>query len=182
MGIDKLRLSLCQAIKGNVTLEETEKLLQSHKEVYRDYWKWVFKISNNYKAGYYLQTNDNFVLFPDNDRMTSVRNFLVQGNAASITRLAVVKAIKLGLQVIAPLHDAIYMYSEQSETEHKLLERCMLEATAEILEQPLHKVTMRMDTKIIGSSQLLAEEKGVEDWKTMSKLLGEPWSSMEYNP
>lgn len=169
MGHAKLKAKLRLDSGEDVSDERTSELIAAHKETYSAYWQWVKDISNDYKAGTPLVTNDGWVLFCDNKVMTSVRNFPVQGNAASITRTAIVRCWELGLKVMCGLHDAIYVISEDPEMDAGWLEEVMLWATEQILKE--EKTTMRIDTKVIGHDDIWVEEKGQEDWDKLKDFL-----------
>lgn len=165
MGHAKLKIKLKLDSGQDVSDEKTAELITAHKETYRDYWAWVKTLSNDYKQGIPLITNDGWVLFCDNKVMTSVRNFLVQANAASITRLAIVRCWELGLKVMCGLHDAIYIITEHPEIDEDVLNEVMLWATEQILRE--EKTTMRIDSKVIGHEDIWIEEKGQKDWEKL---------------
>lgn len=177
MGKDKLKTKLILDSKVKVETEEdrnywtekTEELIQAHKTTFATYWQWVKEITYDYKDGIPLVTNDGFVLFCDNNRITSVRNFPVQGNGASITRRAVVLASEAKLTVLCSLHDAIYLESNSPDLDSLYLENLMIQATNEILG--LEKGDMRIDTKVISHDKVWVEEKGEDDWNKISKYL-----------
>lgn len=171
MGKEKLRVKLSNDSGVPQTLEKANELHEAHKNTYTDYWRWVYEITNKYKNREPLITNDGWVLFCDNPSIPSIRNFLVQGNGASITRLAVVKAWEIGLKVMCSLHDAIYIITDNVERDQKLLEEVMIEATASILNQKIEDCTMRIDTKIITPDKYWVEEKGQKDWEELKDYL-----------
>jgi dihydroxyacetone kinase-like predicted kinase len=102
--------------------------------------------------------------------MTSVRNFPVQANSASITRLAVVDAWKEGLTVMCSLHDALYLISTSPEEDSKKLEKIMINATAKVLNQKVEDCTIRIDFKTISHEDTWIEEKGEKDWVELQRL------------
>ncbi len=173
MGKNKLMIKLRLDSGKEVSEEETTALIRAHKTVYHKYWTWVGQLSESYKQGTPLITSDGWTLFCDNPVITSVRNFPVQANAASITRLAIVNACKAGLKVMCGLHDALYVYANDTDVEktRKTVEHLMIEATAQILGQPINECTMRIDTKIVSHRDLWVEEKGVEDLKKLAHFL-----------
>lgn len=176
MGKIKLNNKLRMDSGKPITEEQTLELINAHKTTFKQYWEWVREISEQYKLGYPLVTNDGWVLFCDNPVVTSVRNFPVQANSASITRLAVTKCWQAGLTVLCSLHDAIYIEAdEQTQKEsQKLLETIMLEATATILNQK--ETTMRIDTKIVTHDKPWVEDKGRQDWEKLRQFFGAPYN------
>lgn len=162
MGHAKLKIKLKLDSGQDVSDEKTQELIDAHKATYSTYWDWVKQISQDYKNGTPLVTNDGWVLWCDNKVMTSVRNFPVQANAASITRRAIVRCWELGLKVMCGLHDAIYIISEHPEIEQDVLNEVMLWATEQILRE--EKTTMRIDSKVLSHDEVWVEEKGQTDW------------------
>ncbi len=169
MGHAKLKTKLRLDSGQEVSDEKTNELIQAHKTVFKDYWKWVKELSEDYKKGNPLITNDGWVLFCDNLVMTSVRNFPVQANAASITRAAIVACWEKGLKVMCGLHDAIYVISQEVEKDTATLEKAMFEATEKILRET--KTSMRIDTKVIEHGEIWMEEKGEKDWEKLKGFL-----------
>ncbi len=169
MGHTKLKTKLRLDSGKEVSDEKTQELIDAHKSTYPQYWRWVREISNDYKAGSPLVTNDGWVLFCDNPVITSVRNFPVQANAASITRLAVTKLWSSRVSVMCSLHDAIYVISENPEKDAMIVEEVMLWATEQILKES--KTTIRIDTKFIEHDEVWMEEKGEADWNKIKEFL-----------
>jgi DNA polymerase-1 len=171
MGADKLQTKLRLDSGHDVSKEKTLELIEAHKNTYRQYWQWIRRISDEYKQGVPLVTNDGFVLFTDNQVATSVRNYLVQGNAASITRLAVVRCWEMGLKVLCSLHDAIYLLSEHPDIDQDALVEIMKYATEQILKEKEGQTYMRVDTKLIEYGKVWVEEKGEKDWNKLKEFL-----------
>lgn len=169
MGKDKLRTKLRLDSGKEVPMEKTLELIDAHKQTYWRYWQWIKEVSYDYKEGNPLSTNDGWILWQDNPVMTSVRNFLVQGNSASITRLAIVMATEAGLKVMCGLHDAIYVISNNPEEDTKALEVIMKTATKTILKEKFTRI--RIDSKVISSDKPWVEEKGEKDWEKLKRFL-----------
>jgi len=171
MGVQKLRTKLRLDTGKDVSMEETEVLVRAHKTVFSRYWEWVYELTKGYKNSNPLCTNDGWVLFCDNPSIPSVRNFLVQGNAASITRRAVVLMIEAGLDVRCSLHDAVYVvckeYHEGITTIS--MEKYMHQATCEILKED--KTNIRIDFKTITNKEVWVEDKSLKDIKKLAPFL-----------
>ncbi len=169
MGSQKLKTKLTLDSSSEISEEKTMKLITAHKTTYKRYWEWVREITYEYKDSVPLITNDGWCLFTDNPIITSVRNFPVQANAASITRLAVIKAWENGLNVLCSLHDAVYCITDRPERDKPLLEAIMLEATETILREA--KTTMRIDTKLIPHDKVWVEKKSEKEWTKLKAFL-----------
>ena len=168
MGKDKTHTKLRLDSGQEISMEKTIELIEAHKSVYSQYWKWVYEVSNEYKRGNPLVTNDGWVLFCDNPSIPSVRNFLVQGNAASITRRAITLMVEAGMDVMCGLHDAVYCITKQPEVTQYYMTKFMEQATCEILKE--EKTNIRLDFKVIGHNDVWIEEKGEEDWNKLKQF------------
>jgi DNA polymerase family A len=173
MGIDKLHMSLVTT-SGNKHLprSEAEKMDRYHKETFSKFWQYTYDCSRKYQNRVPLITSDGFVLWQDNPILTSVRNFMIQGTAAAITRKAVVLLVEAGIHVIASLHDAIYVLTEESNHDIIILmvEAAMKKATEIILKE--EKTSIRIDTKVITHDKVWVDEKGSADWERLKPILG----------
>ena len=169
MGHNKLKTKLRLDSGKDISDEKTAELIVAHKTVFSKYWDWVYDISRTYKDGNPLSTSDGWILFCDNPVITSVRNFLVQATAASITRRAVILATEARLKVLCSLHDAIYIISDSPDWHKEILENCMLLATAQILKE--QETNIRLDFKTISHEEVWIEEKGQKDWDKLKRYL-----------
>jgi DNA polymerase I len=97
------------ALKIDRSESAARDLLRLHRETYSKFWKWSNAVCDYAVLrgklwtvfGWHIQINGNDL------RESSIRNFPMQANGAEMLRLACILAIKLGVKVIAPVHDAI---------------------------------------------------------------------------
>lgn len=169
MGKDKLRTKLRLDSGKDISEAKTLELIEAHKTVFSTYWGWVYDITRHYKDNNPLSTNDGWVLFCDNPSIPSVRNFLVQGNAASITRRAIVYMVENGLQVMCGLHDAVYVITDDPTSTKDRMEYCMFKATQDILQES--KTRIRIDFKTVSHYDTWVEDKGQKDWDKLKEFL-----------
>jgi DNA polymerase I-like protein with 3'-5' exonuclease and polymerase domains len=83
-------------------------LLRSHRETYRQFWKW----SDAVEAHAMLYGSLHTVFgwhghIGDDTNPRSLRNFPMQGNGAEMLRLACFLATECGIKVCASIHDAV---------------------------------------------------------------------------
>jgi hypothetical protein len=106
-------------------------LLLAHKTTYRQFWRWSDAAINFAMLhgvlwtvfGWHLRTG------PDaNPRM--LRNFPMQANGAEMLRLACCLATEQGIEVCAPVHDAILICAPlyRLEQDIKATRACMAES------------------------------------------------------
>jgi hypothetical protein len=114
-----------------------KQLLAIHRKVYKQFWDWSDNLYNitintnrlNTVFGWQLQVQDDL-----NPR--SVRNFPMQANAAEMLRIACILMVKRGIQLCAPIHDAVLIEATEDtiEEQAKMAQQCMEEASQIVLE------------------------------------------------
>lgn len=114
----------------------------SHQRVFRTYWAWRDKIIQQYHRDGFLKLVDKWCLFLGEDRPNTIANFPVQGVATAILRVAVELCLLAGLEVIAPLHDCIYIVSkpEKAKEEMELLKSLMTKAVIQVCGYDLIRI------------------------------------------
>jgi hypothetical protein len=152
-----------------ITEREAEKLIKLHQKVYPKYWKWLDKIEKSYRTRP-LKMIDGWYMFKDNKSKLSVLNAPTQGNAQAILRVATRKAHDKGCQLIAPLHDALYMIcrDDQVDEHTKILNTAMIDAVNEMVGD----YGMRTDIEIHDRDHIWIEEKAETMYNLLGKYLG----------
>ena len=167
MASKSLARKLTHDIGRIVTIEEAESLIELHQKIYPEFWMWSDYCWNKYLRDGCLETSDGWVLFGHNSNSLSVKNFLVQGTGASIMRRALILATETGLDVMAPLHDALYIIHDQSDKKAvDTLQVCMRTASREFVD-----IDIRMDAKTFDRTTPWIEEKGRADYERFKKYL-----------
>src|SRR5215831_12470286 len=104
---------------------EARKLFEYHKDTYAIYWKWSDAELEKFKAqadGWGLRLKDN----DSANILLTVRNFPIQGTAASILRRVVIEAAKSDIEIIGPLHDAVLIQAPAVEAEQCAEKMCRI--------------------------------------------------------
>jgi hypothetical protein len=165
--------SLAVNVKQPVVIAQD--LLDKHKNTYKQFWKWSSG-ARDY-AMYYgkLWTTFGWTIrepFGNSGQPNprSLRNFLIQANAAECLRLAICFALEHGVRVIAPIHDALLIESPL----HTLNENIKLcqEAMAEASRIVLNGFELRSDVKIIQYPERYMDGRGEEMWNKVEAVLG----------
>jgi DNA polymerase I len=112
-------------------------LLRAHRETYRTFWRWsdaavdhaMLRGSLHTVFGWHIHAGENV-----NPR--SLRNFPMQGNGAEMLRLACCLATERGIEVCAPVHDAVLICAPVGRLEDDVarMRACMAEASRVILD------------------------------------------------
>ena len=167
MAAKSLARKLSQDTAREVTIEEAQSLIELHQKIYPQFWMWSEYNWRKYLREGGLETKDGWVLFGDNLNSLSVKNFLVQGTGASIMRAAVISATEKKLDLIAPLHDALYMIHDKNDLESiHLLSECMTIAADQFVD-----LKIRLDSKTYTKEVPWIEDKGRTDYLRFQKYL-----------
>jgi hypothetical protein len=175
MGYRKLASKLTSDTGKEVTHGEAKQLLAMHRNSFPVYYEMLNDIDYKYQDRQPLRTKDGWYLFCDNPRPTSVRNFPVQGNGAAILRAAVRRCHELGLVVLCPLHDAIYVEADEADAKEAeaLLGQAMAEAVTEVLGKG---AALRGDNKIITHEEPWVEKKGKVMYEKLKPYIDDTYS------
>lgn len=146
MSHDSLSLKLSTDTGRAVSVDEAKQLIQYHKRAFPNYWRWVWKIKEQYKCDGILILRDGWCLLPDNANLRSASNFPVQGTAGCIFRNASIRCHGKGYPVIYGLHDAlrICVPKEYEAEASAALKEAMSTAVSKFLTE-----TIRNDKKVI---------------------------------
>jgi DNA polymerase I len=145
-------------------------LLRAHAEAYPRYWQWVDSILNYADLNGYIDTVFGWRLHVGADtRATSLQNFPCQANGAEMLRLACSMAHDAGLQICAPVHDAILLESplETLNRDVGQLREIMTEAGRIVLDG----FPVRTDAEIVRAPDRYMDKRGVEMWQMVTELL-----------
>ena len=93
-------------------------LLQAHKDTYRTFWHWSqLQVDRAMLTGTMQTVFGWKLLTTDDSNPRSLANFPMQANGAEMLRLACCMATEAGIQVCAPVHDAILIEAPVDEIE-----------------------------------------------------------------
>lgn len=111
-------------------------LLDMHKKVYRTFWAWSDNLYNATVAFNRVATLFGWQLHVQPDlNPRSLRNFPMQANAAEMLRIACILIHEKGINICAPVHDAILIESKEEDIESdiQIAQACMREASRILL-------------------------------------------------
>lgn len=149
------------------------RLLDLHRQTYRRFWQWSDGVED-----YALLHGRLWTVFgwqccygPGANRINprSIRNFVVQGNGAEMLRLACILATEAGIEVSAPVHDAILIQAplERLEAVVADTQAIMREASVKVLDG----FPLRSDAALVRYPDRYQDERGVIMWQTVLRLL-----------
>jgi DNA polymerase-1 len=150
---------------------EAHEMISQHRELFAVYWQWA--------EDWLAHTLDSGVLWTPmgwycrtgitefNGR--SIVNLPVQGSGADVLRVACVWATRHGIQLCAPVHDAVLIESsiERIKTDVALMQEIMRRASRAVLGA--HE--LRTDAKIIRYPDRYTDPRGDAIWAQVLELL-----------
>jgi DNA polymerase-1 len=147
-------------------------LLQLHRETYRVFWHWSDEMLDYAMLRGHLYTVFGWrVQVPPvaNDR--SLRNFPMQANGAEMLRLACCLATEQGIEVCAPVHDAVLIVAplDHLDTEIARMQEAMGEASRVVLDG----FELGTDATVVRYPDRYMDERGKTMWDKVMALLDE---------
>jgi hypothetical protein len=147
-------------------------LLRMHRETYRVFWAWSDRL-----VDYAILTGSLHTVFgwrvhvPEvaNDR--SLRNFPMQANGAEMLRLACCLGTERGIEVCAPVHDAVLICApvERLDTDVERMQDAMREASRVVL----NGFELGTEAKVVRYPDRYMDERGAVMWGRVMTLVNE---------
>lgn len=106
------------ASRLGVTPMEARNLIRGHREAYVDFWEWSESVVDRAMLTGQLSTELGWTVTLDAASQANPRslmNFPMQANGAEMMRLACCLATEDGLEVVAPVHDALAMLAPEDQ-------------------------------------------------------------------
>jgi DNA polymerase I len=157
-------------------LASAEEFLERHRRLYRLYWQW----SEARVEIFMHETRCEETLFGWRHHLNSrlkewqvwnqSLNFPMQSTCAEILRWTCIYATESGIEVLAPVHDALFVGCPGGEVEE------VVSRTRDCMDRASNLVlgfTMRTDVKIIKYPDRFMDPRGAETWKTIMQLIDE---------
>ena len=166
--------ALSLSIRTGISLTEAYEILARLKARFRVFETWAAGVIDH--AGLELEVGTPlrwFMQCPPGINPRTVRNFPVQATAAEILHVACILAERRGIEIIAPVHDALMAEGpiDRAEELSIALDRCMRDASAIVLRgYELPTDTADLDGPIF-PGQHYYDGRGVEMWETVTRLV-----------
>lgn len=147
-------------------------LLKMHKRIFNRFWTWSDGVQDQAMLHGALRTVFGWqVSAGNNANPRSLRNFPMQANGAEMLRLACCLATERGINVCAPVHDAILVESAAAEIE-SVVARTQ-EAMREAGKIVLGGFELRTDAKVVRYPDRYFDDRGRVFFETVLGLLEE---------
>jgi hypothetical protein len=152
-------------------------LLRLHRETYRVFWAWSDRVVDHAMLTGNLCTVFGWRVQVSGDpNPRSLRNFPMQANGAEMLRLACCLGTEQGIEICAPVHDAVLICALLDHLEANV-DR-MRQSMAEASRVVLNGFELGTDVKIVRYPDRYMDERGTVMWDRVMKLIGNQQQSL----
>jgi DNA polymerase I-like protein with 3'-5' exonuclease and polymerase domains len=160
------------AMRLGISPAHARELLHLHRQSYPDFWRWSDAVQDFAMLRGYLETVFGWrVHVGPGANPRSLRNFVMQANAAEMMRLACCLATERRIAVCCPVHDALLIEAPADDVEVVVTET--QRAMAEASELVLPGFPLRTEARIVRHPDRYVDERGRRMWATVQRLLSE---------
>jgi DNA polymerase I len=146
-------------------------LLRAHRETYRTFWRWSDAALDQAMLTGSLHTVFGWhIHVGEQPNPRSLRNFPMQANGAEMLRLACCLATERGIEVVAPIHDAIMICATLDRLDADITKA--RGAMAEASRAVLSGFELATDVKVVRWPDRHMDPRGTVMWDRVEQLLG----------
>jgi hypothetical protein len=159
------------AARLGVSTFEAHQMLMQHRELFAQYWHWSDDWVQHALQTGVMRTALGWTcrtgITEFNER--SIRNWPVQATGADILRIACILATRHGIELLAPVHDAVLIEApvDKIEADVALMREIMRRASRLVLGA--HE--LRTDVKIVRYPDRYSDKRGAKIWAEVTELL-----------
>jgi DNA polymerase I len=147
-------------------------LLHNHQETYRAFWRWSDAAVDHAMSRSSLHTVFGWTIHIGQDsNPRSLRNFPMQANGAEMLRLACCLATERGIEVCAPVHDAVLICAPLGRLGADIAG--MRAAMAEASRVVLNGFELGTDVAIVRYPDWYSDKRGVKMWAEVTSLINQ---------
>lgn len=160
------------AARLGVTPAEAHELLRLHRLTYRRFWQWSDEVvTSALLSGRMCATFGWQIHVGAGSNPRSLMNWPMQGNGSEMLRLACIAATEAGIEVCAPVHDAVLIAAPLDRLDADVA------TTRALMERAGAAVTgglpVRTDAEVIRWPDRYTDERGSEMWRRVMRLLAD---------
>ena len=151
-------------------------LLRAHRETYRRFWDWSDAAVDQAMLTGLIHTVFGWpIRIAENTNPRSLANFPMQANGAEMLRIACCLGTERGVEICAPIHDAVLICAplQQLETDIAVMRAAMTEASRAVLGG----FDLATDVKIIRWPDRYEDPRGRRMWQRVTELV----AAVEHN-
>jgi hypothetical protein len=151
---------------------EGRQLLELHRQTYPRYWAWSDRVELAAELEGQLTASQGWTLHLPTGSVNprSLRNFPLQANGGEMLRLACIRAAESGVQIIAPVHDALVIEADDGEID-AAVEACRAAMTW--ASERVAGIAVRSEPTVVRHPERLLDQKNQSRWDRMLHLLEE---------
>lgn len=155
-----------------IPVVEARSLLSVHRKVYAEFWGWSQRATDAAILNGYIDTVFGWRLHVTADtRPTSLLNHPMQSHGAEILRLACCYAVEAGIQVCAPVHDALLIEAEEADIDEAVANtRSLMGKASRVV---LGDFEIRTDAEVIRYPDRFEDPRGTKMWARVTELISE---------
>jgi hypothetical protein len=158
------------AIRAGISLFEAGEILARLKARFVSFEAFVQNTIDH--AGLHLEISTPLgwiMQCPPEINPRTVRNFPMQSTGAEILHVACILAERRGIEVVAPVHDAIMVETalDRVDETSTALDRTMRDAAAVVLRG----YELPTDVQLVRPGQRFHDKRGAEMWETVTRLM-----------
>ena len=158
------------AMRTGLSVIEAQDLLRRLAQTFPAFTAWAEHVVNVGQLVGYLTTVFGWTMRTENElRATTLRNFPMQANGAEMMRLACCLATERGVQVCAPVHDALLIEGDTDTMEDTVA--ATRAAMAEASKVVLKGLEVPTDVEVFAWPGRYADDRGRVMWERVSEIL-----------
>jgi DNA polymerase-1 len=159
------------ALRLNQPPAQARDLLRAHRETYRRFWGWSDSAVDYATLTGSLSTAFGWTVHVNGaTNHRSLRNYPVQANGAEMLRLACCLATERGVEISAPIHDAILVIAPLDQLDHAVV--VTRSAMAEASRIVLAGFELRTDVNVVKFPDRYFDPRGAVMWNRVMKVIG----------
>jgi DNA polymerase I len=162
--------ALSLAVRTGISLYEANEILARLRARFRVFEDWAARVVDHAGLDLEIGTPLGWVMqCPSGINPRTVRNFPIQSTGSEVLHVACVLAERRGIEIVAPVHDAIMAQATTGQAEETsiALDRAMRDAAALVLRG----YELPTDVQPILPGQRYYDERGKAMWETVNKLV-----------
>jgi hypothetical protein len=148
-------------------------LIHHHKEAFPPFWRWLQASVDDATLTGSISTVYGWKLHVTGGvRSSTILNFPMQANGAEMLRVACMLGTEAGIEIIAPVHDAVMIAAPLYRLEEDVV--AMQEIMRLASTKVLNGFELRTDAKVIRHPDRYMDGRGLAMWERIMRLLEEP--------
>jgi DNA polymerase I-like protein with 3'-5' exonuclease and polymerase domains len=157
------------AIRTGLSEIESQDLLRRLARAFPVYTAWADHVVDVGQLTGYLSTVFGWTFRTENARPNTLRNFPMQANGAEMLRLACCLASERGVNICAPVHDAVLIEADAGGIDEAVaVARAAMTEAAEVV---LGGIKIGTDVEIIRWPDRYADPRGAVMWQRVTEIL-----------